>query len=164
MGRFAPKLSDEMREAIRVAAAEGRTAPEIVKLAAAGGLGGLRSFDVSESTVRELAGEVRDPAAGATTQSPAPVDVIATRAQAILEQEMARLEEKAKHGLKNNEATALKRLLQVAREVKAIQLGFMAPGSRTRRLVDGQQGNGDGLRSPILDAIRESESESADDD
>jgi hypothetical protein len=67
-----------MREAIRVAAAEGRTAPEIVELAAAGGLSGLRSFDVSESTVRELAGEVRDPAAAGTTQSPAPVDVIAT--------------------------------------------------------------------------------------
>jgi hypothetical protein len=185
VGRFAPKLSDEMRKAIRAAAAEGRSAREIVDLASAGRLGGLRSFTVSESTVREIAGDARrmhgiaasahnaSPAADPTGHSPlnapertAPIDAIATRAQAILEQEMTRLEQKSKHGLKTQDATALKRLLQVAREVKAMQLGFVARGPRATRLLDEhgqpQRGNGDELRSPILDRIRESESAAQD--
>jgi hypothetical protein len=171
VGRFAPKLSDEMREAIRAAAAEGRTARDIVDLAAAGRLGSLRSFTVAESTVREIAGEARrehglahgDPAPTTAGQErTASIDAIATRAQAILEQEMARLEQKSKHGLKTQDATALKRLLQVAREVKAMQLGFAARAPRATRLLEehGQPhtGNGGELRSPIMDRIRESES------
>jgi hypothetical protein len=170
MGRFAPKLSDGMRAAIRAAAAEGRTGPEIVGLAAAGGLGGLASFDVSESTVREVAGEAeRDPTARSSrVAQPAPVDAIATRAQAILEHEMDRLEGKSKHGLKTQDASALKRLLQVAREIKAIQLGFIPPGPRTTRLLDGHgqphTGNGGEERSPVLDrmlGLEAIESESA---
>jgi hypothetical protein len=176
VGRFAPKLSAEMREAIRAAAAEGGSAREIVDLAAAGGLGGVGPFAVSESTVRELAGEARrehgiaasahnaspapDPTGHTALDTPertAPIDAIATRAQAIIEQEMARLEQKSKHGLKTQDATALKRLLQVAREVKAIQLGFVPPGARAKRLLEehGQPhtGNGDDLRSPIFDSV-----------
>jgi hypothetical protein len=60
----------------------------------------------------------------------------------------------------------LRRLLQVAREVKAIQLGFVTPGRRTQRLADEQPagGNGDSAESAILAAIEESEVESADDE
>jgi hypothetical protein len=176
MGRFAPKLSDVMRDAIRAAAAEGRSAPEIVELAAAGGLGGdgLRSFDVSESAVREIAGEVRGRAADSgAIEAPAPVDVIATRAQAVLEREMGRLEERSGgDGLSGQDASQLRRLLLAAREIKALQLGFVTPGRRTQRLAAEQPADGNGdVESPILAAIeakrleaQRSEAESAGDD
>jgi hypothetical protein len=60
--------------------------------------------------------------------------------------------------LKTQDATGLKRLLQVAREVKAMQLGFVARGPRATRLLEEHGPNGGKPRSRILDAI---ESESA---
>jgi hypothetical protein len=168
---YMAKLNDEIHGVLVAAQLEqGLSAAETARAAAAGELEGLPPTGVSETLCRELAAEARrarGQEAEAHVVSPAPVDVIATRAQAILEQEIARYQEKAERGgLKPNDASALKRLLQVAREVKAIRLGFLVPGSRSRRLADEQRDerNGDGAESAILAAIEESEAESADDE
>jgi hypothetical protein len=161
-------LNDDIRGVLVAAQLEqGLSAAETARAAQAGELEGLPPTKVSETLCRDVAAaarRARGPEVEAHVVSPAPVDVIATRAQAILEQEMTRFEEKAKRGgLKRDETIALRRLLQVAREVKAIQLGFVVPGRRMRSLVDEQPGSGSSdAESPILAAIEKSES--ADDD
>jgi hypothetical protein len=162
-------LTDMIRDVLVAAQLEqGLSAAETARAAQKGELEGLPPTRVSETTCRDLAAQARR-ARGpeAHIASPAPVDVIATRAQVLLEQELGRLEERAERGgLEQNDASALKRLLQCAREVKALQLGFVAPGTRTRRLLDEQREkrNGDSAKSPILAAIEESEAGSADDE
>jgi uncharacterized membrane protein YccC len=157
-------LNDEIRGILTAAQLEqGMSAAEAARAAQAGELENLPPTKVSETICRELAAQARrasEPKAEA--ESPAPVDWVATRAEAILEREMARLDEAAERGkLKPQDVSHLKRLLQVAREIKAMQLGFIVPGNRTRRLADEPQqenGNGDS-ESAILAAIEQSESD-----
>ena len=140
MGRWAMELNPRIREILVAAQLEhGMSAAETARAAQAGELEGLPPTRVSETTCRDLAAEAgREQEPG---RRPAPVDAIAARAQAILEREMARLEEKSKHGLKSPDATALRRLVQVAREIKAMQLGF-APRGRAPRNCSRSMGTG----------------------
>jgi hypothetical protein len=162
----AQQLNPEIRAVLVAAQLEqGMSAAETARAAQAGDLEGLPPTRVGETTCRNLA-RAAERERGAqstgdeTVPGPAnpvvPIDAIATRAQAILEREMTRLEERSEDGLRNQDATALKRLLQIAREVKAIDQLGSPPGLRTRRLV-GEHGEpakaAAPQRSPITDAV-----------
>jgi transposase len=133
MGRWAPKFSARERQAVTSAMVDrGMTAPAVVAAAAAGKLEeGLAPFEISESTARDWAKEARRQQSGdASTSRP---DAIADRALAILEQRMDTLEKQATQGaFRTNTANELKRLVQVAHEIKVMK---KTPGPRTGRLA-----------------------------
>jgi hypothetical protein len=164
----AQQLNQRIRDVLaRAQLEDGLSAAETARKAQAGELEGLPPTRMSETLCRNVANEAKRRAGGRRTpasagENSAPVDQLAARAQVILEREMDRLEEKAEQGpLGTSDANALKRLLQVAREVKAIELGFVPRGGgrAPQQLGGDQHGNGDTSRSPILEAIAESESE-----
>lgn len=62
MGRWAPNITEKQRRAVTAAMLEGRTAGEVVRMAAAGELPGCGPFSVSETTARDLRQEAeREP-------------------------------------------------------------------------------------------------------
>jgi hypothetical protein len=167
----AQQLSPKIRDVLaRAQLEQGLSAAETARRAQAGELEDLPPTPVGETTCRNVAREAkRRQAPPDAARDAVPVDALATRAQVILDREFERLEAKSKEGaLKGADATALRGLLQVAREVKALQLGFVPQaGRRTTRLLREHKPNGDGdeakPRSRILEAVQ-AEADEADDD
>jgi hypothetical protein len=93
MGRYAPNLSNEQREAVtRAMLEDGMSAGEVVELAAAGQLG-LPAFEVSESTARDLRAEAERERDNGTVDDPGPpADQATAQALAFAEREIARIE------------------------------------------------------------------------
>lgn len=87
MGRYDPRLSDDMRDAlVRAQLDDGMSAPEAAKAATAGELG--EPFDVSETTCRTLAREAKRDRPRAARDEPDEPD----RVRAIAEKTIARVE------------------------------------------------------------------------
>lgn len=129
VGRFHPKYTDEQREAIARAMNDRRmSAPEAVKAAAEGGLEGLPSFEMPESTARDIANTARRQPTQPVGDCAAALRSLQDRGLSLIEEEMTKAEEASERGeLSNAQLTRLAKCMRLARSLGDLHVTPRSP-------------------------------------